>query len=36
MDVYEAVRAELMGLSADKYGTHVVCKSAEYSEVRVR
>ncbi|CDZ97192.1 Translational repressor Pumilio/PUF3 and related RNA-binding proteins (Puf superfamily) [Phaffia rhodozyma] len=34
MDVYEAVRDNLLKLSNDKYGTHVVCKIAEYSEIR--
>jgi len=35
-DVYDAVRGQLLTLAGDKYGTHVVCKSAEYAELRVR
>lgn len=35
MDVYEGIREHLLKLSNDKYGTHVVCKTAEFADIRV-
>jgi hypothetical protein len=36
MDVYEGIREHLLQLANDKYGTHVVCKAAEFDDIRVR